>query len=163
MKRVVTGAGLTLLLAAAVAAQFTPWSAPVNLGPVINTEYDDSCVSLSKNRLHLYFASPRPGGPGGWDLYVSRRASVSDPWGKPELVPKVNSSVQDSCPALSADSYRVYFVSARSGGCVGLISTFPGGASQSLSAPKALRTAGVAGHARPMRYWRKLKHAPLGG
>ena len=78
---VIAVAVMLVLFAAAATAQFTQWSAPVNLGPVINTEYDDSCVSLSKNRLHLYFASTRPGGPGGWDLYVSRRASASDPGG----------------------------------------------------------------------------------
>ena len=36
------------------------------------------------------------------------------------MVPNVNSSVQDSCPALSVDEYRLYFASARSGGCGGL-------------------------------------------
>jgi hypothetical protein len=63
MKPVVIRANLMLLLfTAAAIAQFTQWSAPVNLGPMINTEYEESCVSLSKNRLHLYFASTRPGG-----------------------------------------------------------------------------------------------------
>jgi hypothetical protein len=53
------------------------------------------------------------------DLYVSKRASVLDKWGKPQPLPNVNSVVQDSCPTLSPDEYRLYFVSARPGGCGG--------------------------------------------
>src|SRR6478609_2339863 len=90
----VAAAGAALLFqtaimqSAAAAPKYSEWSAPVNLGPVINSGYEDAQSSVSKNGLSLYFESPRPGGfsaPGedGADIYVSQRASVDDPWGAP--------------------------------------------------------------------------------
>src|SRR5262245_44006080 len=64
--------------------KYSNWSEPVNLGPVINTGFNDQHAALSKNGLSLYFTSNRPGGYGADDLWVSRRASVEDPWGAPQ-------------------------------------------------------------------------------
>lgn len=50
-----------------------PWSEPVNLGPVINTVYGDIDATLSSDGQTLVFSSNRPGGAGGFDLYVSTR------------------------------------------------------------------------------------------
>jgi len=122
MKRAVVCVALMLgLLAVASAQHFTQWSAPVNLGPPINSEYADACMSISKNGLSLYYAAyrPAPAGVGSWDLYVSKRASVNDSWGMPVLVPNVNSTSQESCPALSPDEHRLYFASNRPDGCGG--------------------------------------------
>jgi hypothetical protein len=107
-------------LAPAAVAQstgFTDWSTPVNLGPVINTNLAESCPSISKNGLTLYFAAWRPAGAavGGWDLFVSKRASVNDPWGAPVLVPNVNSEYNEMCPSLSPDEHRLFFTSWRPG------------------------------------------------
>jgi len=46
-----------------------PWSQPLNLGPVINTFGFDGCPSISADGSTLYFASDRPGGHGGEDLW----------------------------------------------------------------------------------------------
>lgn len=51
------------------------WSAPVNLGPAINTEYDEYrpviVPGYEKEFSHdlLIYSSNRPGGQGGYDLY----------------------------------------------------------------------------------------------
>lgn len=120
MKRVIVAIALMLgLLAVPAAAQFTNWSAPVNLGPVVNLASTDQCVSVSKNGLSLYFSSNRSGSAGYRDLWVSKRASVSEPWGVPQVLPNINSTSDESCPALSLDEHRLYFVSARPGGCGG--------------------------------------------
>ena len=117
MKRVIVATALMLVFVAVpAAAQFTDWSAPVNLGPVVNSTSLDQCVAVSKNGLSLYFSSMRPS-PGGRDLYVSKRASLSDPWGVPQVLPNINSPSDESCPALSLDEHRLYFASARPGGC----------------------------------------------
>jgi Tol biopolymer transport system component len=50
-----------------------PWSSPVNLGPVVNTGVADQQPSLSSNGRTLLFASNRPGGLGGSDLWMSTR------------------------------------------------------------------------------------------
>src|SRR5262249_39419205 len=44
---------------------FGPWSTPVNLGPVINTQYNETHPAISKNGLSLYITSNRPGGVNG--------------------------------------------------------------------------------------------------
>jgi len=47
-----------------------PWSEPVNLGPVVNSDLDaDLNPSLSADGRMLYFASFRPGGSGNSDLW----------------------------------------------------------------------------------------------
>lgn len=47
------------------------WTKPVNLGPTVNTEYDEITPFLTKNGQKLIFSSNRPGGIGQFDLYVS--------------------------------------------------------------------------------------------
>jgi hypothetical protein len=99
------------------APQFSAWSEPVNLGAVVNSASNDIEVSISKDGLSLYFASNRPGGVGGFDIWVSQRASENDPWGAPQnLGPTVNSTVRDQAPSLTIDGHRLYFFSDRPGG-----------------------------------------------
>ena len=95
---------------------YGPWSAPVNLGPVINTSFIDADPAISKDGLSLYISTDRPGGLGDLDIWVSQRASVDDPWGPPQpLGPNVNSNAADLAPALSPDGHRMYFQSFRTG------------------------------------------------
>src|SRR6516162_9355186 len=44
---------------------FGPWSTPVNLGPVVNSIYDDRFPVISRNGLSLYITSNRPDGVNG--------------------------------------------------------------------------------------------------
>ena len=95
---------------------FSDWSAPVNLGPVINSSDNEAGATLSRDRLALYFASNRPGGFGLADLFVSQRASVEDPWGLPvNLGPVLNSAAEDTNPNLSRDGHWLFFMSRREG------------------------------------------------
>jgi len=103
------------------AQKYSDWSAPVNLGPVINSAFNDQQPAISKNGLGLYFASARPGGLGGFDIYVSQRASVDDPWGSPaNLGPTFNTASNEGNPAFSRDEHLMFFQSDRPGG-LGLI------------------------------------------
>ena len=59
--------------------KFSEWSAPVNLGPGVNSATLDWWPAISPNGLSLYFGSNRPGGIRGVDLqdiWVCRRASL---------------------------------------------------------------------------------------
>ncbi len=106
-----------LLLLADDPAQYSPWSAPANLGTIINTAGNDSGPCISKDGLSLYFNSNGLGGYGGLDIFVSHRASVDEPWGPPQnLGPNINSPANDNAPALSPDEHLLYFTSNRSGG-----------------------------------------------
>ena len=51
-----------------------PWLAPANLGPVINSTFNENFPSLSSDRETLFFSSDRPGGVGGLDIYMSTRS-----------------------------------------------------------------------------------------
>jgi hypothetical protein len=108
------------LFAVASTAQFTDWNSPVNLGPVINSSYSDSCTAISKNGLSLFFSSNRQTGDASSldrDLYVSQRETVKDAWGPAVPLTMLNTTSWDSCPALSLDEHRLYFTSRRAGGC----------------------------------------------
>ena len=55
------------------------WSAAANVGPSINSEFNERFPTISGDGLALYFASDRPGGRGSFDIYVSRRRTTADP------------------------------------------------------------------------------------
>lgn len=88
----------------------------VNMGSAVNHEYSDGAPCISADGLSLYFSSDRWGGTGSSDLWVSRRASVEDPWGNPmNLGPVVNLTALDSWPNISADGLTLHFASNRGG------------------------------------------------
>ncbi len=101
--------------------QFTAWSAPVNLGPPVNSIVEEGDPFISKDGLSLYFARPgQAGGFGGWDIWVSQRTSVDDPWGTPQnLGPSINTTFDEFSPVVSVDGHRLYFTSNRPGGLGG--------------------------------------------
>jgi hypothetical protein len=73
------GVGSQDIWVATRATTLDPWSAPVPLGPVVNSPYFDGGPALSFDGTELYFYSERPGGFGGRDLYVSTRARLRGP------------------------------------------------------------------------------------
>jgi hypothetical protein len=95
------------------------WGEPANLGPVVNSAYNETSVSLSADGLLLLFSDydkPRPGGYGSEDMWMARRASLSAPWQTPvNLGPKINSSVRDGGPRISPDGRMLYFLTVRDG------------------------------------------------
>ena len=93
-----------------------PWGDPVNLGPVVNSAYQEWAFTLSPDGLvllfsdHPDFGTPRPGGYGGCDMWMTRRATLSDPWQAPvNLGPRVNSSGTDFGARISPDGRMLYF------------------------------------------------------
>jgi hypothetical protein len=118
------GYGGTDLWTTTRATRDSEWSMPVNLGPDINTEYDEGDPSISADGLLLYFCDygfpetkPRPGGNGGGDIWVTKRATPSDPWGEPvNLGPLVNTAFHEYAPSISADGLMLFFDSDRPGG-----------------------------------------------
>ena len=94
-----------------------PWGAAMNLGPNVNGPSWDILPIFSPDGLALFFVSGRPGGCGGDDIWVARRASLSDPWGQ-AVNPgaTVNTSADDTSPYISPDGSTLYFCSDRPGG-----------------------------------------------
>ncbi len=94
------------------------WTEPVNLGPIVNSPFPDTVEYISPDGLELYFDSlDRPGGKGGWDIWVSVRATKNDPWGEPEnLETPLNTSDHDWKAYILPDNLKFYFTSMRPGG-----------------------------------------------
>ena len=87
------------------------WSAPQNMGNKINTENWESAPSLSPDKQDLYFASRRPGGYGGSDIYISHRLPTGR-WTEPENAgPEINTAGDESTPFIHADNHSLYFTS----------------------------------------------------
>jgi serine/threonine protein kinase/formylglycine-generating enzyme required for sulfatase activity len=88
-----------------------------NLGPTVNSAALDMAPCLSSDGLSLVFHSERPGGYGDYDLWLSTRNSINDPFDTPvNLGPTINTSAGEASPYLSADGRKLYFDSNRSGG-----------------------------------------------
>jgi TolB protein len=84
---------------------------------IASTEFSDVRLTLSPDgRTALWFSRDRPGGPGGYDIWISRRTARG--WGVAEPAP-FNSAARDFDPAFTADGRYVYFCSDRGGGLGG--------------------------------------------
>jgi hypothetical protein len=114
------GALLVLAVAAsnpALATSYAGWSAPVNLGPAINTIDAEGGAVLSTDGRSMFFHSTRPGGFGGFDYYVSHRTSVNAGWGTPvNLGATVNSASAQQAPGISRDGHWLFITDDRAGG-----------------------------------------------
>jgi hypothetical protein len=95
------------------------WEDPINLGPMINSEYNEIGPTISPDGLELYFSdysytSPRPGTCGQEDIWVSTRTSKNAQWEQAKNIgPEVNSKWVDFNPFLSQDGLLLFFVSQR--------------------------------------------------
>lgn len=95
---------------------------PVTLVEELSTDvHRDRMPAVRKDGLELFQQTTRPGGRGGADLWVSTRASTSDPWGEPDhLGNEINSPPRDPSleqsndggPTLSRDGTTLYWASA---------------------------------------------------
>lgn len=88
------------------------WSTPERLGETINTpKYWEGSCSLSSDGQILYFASDRPGGLGGRDIYFSRKQSDGS-WGPAEnMGPGINTVYNDDSPYIHPDGINLFFSS----------------------------------------------------
>jgi len=93
------------------------WSAPINMGDVLNTEFQETTPHITPDKRFLYFSSNRPGGPGGNDIYVSERLDYTWlHWSPPMLLKgEANSDFDDSQPYFDPKSHYMYFTSRRDG------------------------------------------------
>jgi WD40 repeat protein len=104
-------------LAADYTSHFSTWSEPANLGSIINTTFNEQGPTLSNDERSLYFGSDRPGGIGGFDIWVSERACTECAWETPQnLGPGVNTTSDETGPGLSIDGHLLFFRSTRPGG-----------------------------------------------
>ena len=76
----------------------------------INGVGDEADPFIAPNNDYLLFASNRPGGRGGGDIYVSFHLGDDD-WSTPRAIEAVNTSGHELCPYVSADGTTLYYTS----------------------------------------------------
>jgi len=83
-----------------------------DLGRNINSrEYREEGACISTNRDTLYFASDRPGGFGGFDIYFSLKLP-NDEWGPPQNIgASINTEYDENYPNLAENGSVMYFCS----------------------------------------------------
>jgi OmpA-OmpF porin, OOP family len=93
------------------------WSAPKNMGLLVNTNYNELTPHLSPDGLELYFASNRPASVGGLDLFfISRLGDGWENWSKPRrFVEPINTTGDESQPYFNMTTGQLYFSSKRDG------------------------------------------------
>lgn len=87
------------------------WSAPVNLGPEINTPYDENTPFLHADGKTLYFSSDGWPGMGNKDIFMSRLDSTGH-WSNPlNMGYPINSFSEESGLIVSPDGTEAFFSS----------------------------------------------------
>jgi tetratricopeptide (TPR) repeat protein len=94
------------------------WSAPKNLGPVINSPYDETTPFLARDGRTLYFSSNnREYSIGGLDILKAVFNEQSERWTIPANIgTPINSAADDADFRISKDGFTAYFSSARKDG-----------------------------------------------
>ena len=89
----------------------TNWDAPRPMR-ALNSIFHESAPALSADGQYLFFASDRPGGRGGEDIWVAKWDGIEYAWPLP-LTGRVNTVFDETDPAPSPDGARLYLSSNR--------------------------------------------------
>jgi outer membrane protein OmpA-like peptidoglycan-associated protein len=93
------------------------WSNVKNLGPNVNTEFDDDGPFIDYDGVTLYFSSMGRDGMGGFDIFKSSFDAQANQWSEPEnLGYPINTPDDDIYFVTSKDSKRAYYSSVREDG-----------------------------------------------
>ena len=103
------GAAVVLAITASAHAQEGFFADVEKLGPEVNSPFGEEALSVSADGLELFFDSGRPGGEGGFDLYVATRDTLEQPFGNVRNLGLLNTREHDACPSISADGRELYF------------------------------------------------------
>ena len=88
------------------------WGVPVRVAE-LSTTGNDSIPEVSYDGL--WMSITRQSADGTLDIYVSARASRSDPWSTPVAIPELNSTTEDAGGTMTADLRTLYLFTMPSG------------------------------------------------
>jgi len=92
------------------------WDEAVNLGPAVNTPYDDDAPFIHPDGKTLYFSSQGHNSMGGFDIFFTE-ILTDTLWAPSQNIGyPINTSGNDIFYVVSANSKRGYYSSERSGG-----------------------------------------------
>ena len=93
------------------------WGVAENLGPKINTKYDEDGLFISPDGQTIYFASKGHKSMGGFDIFKSEISDEKGNWSNPENIGyPLNTTDDDVFYVTSADGGRAYLSSDKEGG-----------------------------------------------
>lgn len=92
------------------------WSEPKNLGPTVNTPYDEDAPFVAVDNKTLYFSSNGEKSMGGFDVFMVQRDETGN-WGEPEnLGVPINTAGDDIYYTTTMDGFTGYLSSFREDG-----------------------------------------------
>lgn len=92
------------------------WSEPINLGPTVNTEYDEDAPFIAIDNKTMYFASNGTKSIGGFDIFVTVR-DENNTWSSPlNLGYPINGTGDDLYFTTTVNGKKAYITSFRKNG-----------------------------------------------
>jgi len=90
------------------------WGKPTNVGPIINTPYDEDAPQIHSDGKTMFFSSRGHDGMGGYDIFSTVMDTQTKVWSKPRNMGyPVNSANEDIYFSLTSDGSKGYFTSYR--------------------------------------------------
>lgn len=96
------------------------WTEPQNLGPEINTPYDEQSPFIHPDDQTLYFSSNGWPGLGNKDVFLSRKDALGRWQRSKNLGYPINSFKEESSLSISTNGQTAFFASDQEGGLGGL-------------------------------------------
>ena len=91
------------------------WGEAINLGPVINTPFDEDAPFIHSGSNTLYFSSRGPKSMGGYDIFKTEMRELT--WEEPQnLGVPINTADNDIHYTVPANKYHAYYSTTRPGG-----------------------------------------------
>jgi hypothetical protein len=84
------------------------WADWTNAGKTLNLDYEVGEFHITADGNAMYFHSPRAGGEGEYDIWVTRKANGQ--WQPPENVAAVNTRDTEGWPYLTRDGQELWFL-----------------------------------------------------
>ncbi len=85
------------------------WTGPLELEPKVNSRYVETAACFAADGQAVYFASNRPGGHGGYDLYVMEKGRDGKWSTARNLGPNVNTPGNEGAPFIHPDQRTLFF------------------------------------------------------
>jgi len=93
------------------------WGKAENMGPIINTEYDEDAPFIHPDGVTLFFASNGHNTMGGFDIFYTSLSADGITWNTPTNVGyPINSPDDDVFYVVSPDKTKAYYTSFKEGG-----------------------------------------------
>ncbi len=92
------------------------WGAPTNLGPTINTKYDEDAPFIHPDDSTMFFSSKGHNTMGGYDVFVTHLNNKGEFTEPKNMGYPINTPDDDIYFTLSGDGRRAYYSSVRQGG-----------------------------------------------